>query len=134
MTVLYVDSSALLKRVVAEAESFAVRALLKERHLAGDLITASSLAWLEVWRSLRRTGVADVEEVVKAAMSGVAEHPLDEAVLQRARHVGAGELRSLDAIHLASAIAVGAESLLTYDTRLAGAAAALGLVALAPTG
>lgn len=134
MTVLYVDTSALLKRVVVEAESFAVRALLRERHLAGDLLTASSLAWLEVWRSLRRAGVADVGEVAMAALSGVAEHRLDDAVLQRARRVGADELRSLDAIHLASAIAVGADALLTYDTRLAGAAAAVGLVALAPTG
>ena len=134
MTVLYVDSSALLKRVVVEAESFAVRAMLRERHLAGDLLTASSLAWLEVWRSLRRAGVEDLEEVVAAALSGVAEHTLDEAVLQRARRVGTDELRSLDAIHLASAIAVGADAILTYDTRLAGAAAAVGLVALAPTG
>ena len=134
MTVLYVDSSALLKRVVVEAESSAVRALLRERHLAGDLLTASSLAWLEVWRSLRRAGVADVEKVVKAALSGVAEYTLDEAVLQRARRVCPDELRSLDAIHIAAAIAVGADALLTYDTRLAAAAAAVGLVALAPTG
>jgi uncharacterized protein len=133
VTVLYVDSSALLKRVVVEAESAAVRALLRERHLAGDLLTASSLAWLEVWRSLRRAAVADVEDVVTAALSGVAEYALDEVVLQRARRVGADELRSLDAIHLASAIAVGADAILTYDSRLAGAAAAVGLSALAPT-
>ena len=134
MTVLYVDSSALLKRVVVEGESLAVRALLRERHLAGELLTSSSLAWLEVWRSLRRAGVADVEDVVAAALSGVAEYTLDEAVLQRARRVGVDQLRTLDAIHLASAIAVGADALITYDTRLAGAAAAVGLVVLAPTG
>lgn len=134
MTILYVDSSALLKRVVVEDESSAVRALLRERHLAGDLLMASSLAWLEVWRSLRRAAVADVEEVVTAALSGVAEYTLDEAVLQRARRVGADELRSLDAIHLASAIAVGADAILTYDTRLAGAATSVGLAALAPRG
>lgn len=134
MTVLYVDSSALLKRVVVEAESLAVGVLLRERHLAGDLLTASSLAWLEVWRSLRRGGVADLEAGVQAALAGIAEHPFDEALLQRARRVGADDLRSLDAIHLASAIAVGADEILTYDTRLAGAATAAGLVALAPTG
>lgn len=134
MTVLYVDSSALLKRVVAEAESSAVRALLTERHLAGDLLTASSLAWLEVWRSLRRAAVAEIDRVTAAAMSGIAEYTLDEAVLQRARRVGTDDLRSLDAIHLASAIAVGADAILTYDVRLAGAAAAVGMAALAPTG
>jgi predicted nucleic acid-binding protein len=41
-------------------------------------------------------------------------------------------LRSLDAIHLAAAIAVGADSLLTYDDRLASSAAAVGLNVLAP--
>ena len=134
MTVVYVDSSALLKRVVVEAESPAVRSLLREHDLAGDLLTASSLAWLEVWRSLRSAAVTDVEVATAAALSGIAPHPLDEAVLKRARHVGADALRSLDAIHLASAIAVGADSILTYDARLAAAAAAVGLAALAPTG
>ena len=134
MTVLYVDASALLKRVVVEAESSAVRALLRERDLAGDLLTASSLAWLEVWRSLRRAAVADVGGFVAAALSGVAEYPLDEALLRRARIVGPKELRSLDAIHLASAIAVGADAILTYGLRLADAAAAVGLASLAPTG
>lgn len=134
MTVLYVDTSALLKRVVVEAESSAVRALLRDGDLAGDLLTTSSLAWLEVWRSLRRAAVTDVEEVAAVAFSGIAEFALDEAVLRRARRVGAAELRSLDAIHLASAIAVGADAILTYDKRLAEAAAAVGLVSLAPTG
>jgi predicted nucleic acid-binding protein len=60
VTILYVDSSALLKRVVAEPESAAVRKLLSDRHQAGELLTASSVAWLEVWRSLRRAAVADV--------------------------------------------------------------------------
>ncbi|MGQ0626328.1 MAG: type II toxin-antitoxin system VapC family toxin [Sporichthyaceae bacterium] len=126
------DTSALLKRVVVEAESSAVRVLLRERHLAGDLLTSSSLAWLEIWRSLRRADVVDVEDVVASAMSGVAEYPLDDTILRRARRVGPDEMRSLDAIHLASALAIGADAILTYDRRLADAAAAMGLAALAP--
>lgn len=134
MTVLYADTSALLKRVVVEAESAAVRTLLSERHVAGDLLTSSSIAWLEVWRSLRRAAVADVESIAASALSGVAEFPLDDLLLRRARRVGADELRSLDAIHLASAIVVRADAILTYDLRLADAAAAAGLEVLAPTG
>jgi uncharacterized protein len=134
VTILYVDTSALLKRVVIEAESAAVRALVRERHQAGDLLTASSVAWLEVWRSLRRAAVADLESVAAAALSGVAAFPLDDALLRRACRVGADELRSLDAIHLASALGVGADALLTYDKRLAEAANAVGLAVLAPTG
>jgi predicted nucleic acid-binding protein len=78
--------------------------------------------------------VADVESIAASALSGVAEFPLDDLLLRRARRVGADELRSLDAIHLASAIVVRADAILTYDLRLADAAAAAGLEVLAPTG
>lgn len=132
MTRLYVDSSALLKRVVAEPESTAVRTLLAERHAAGDLLTSSSLAWVEIWRALRRASVADVSTIAGLALSGIAEFPLDDAVLVRARRIGQDELRSLDAIHLAAATAVGATDVLTYDTRLAAAAETAGMRVLAP--
>lgn len=132
MTTVYVDTSALLKRVVIESESGAVRALLRTRVAGGDLLVSSSLAWLEVWRALRRAGLTDIQAVAEAALSGIAEFPLDDIVLQRARRVGQDQLRSLDAIHLAAAIAVGADSLLTYDDRLASSAAAVGLNVLAP--
>lgn len=134
MTILYVDSSALLKRVILEPESSAVRLLLREADADGHLITASSLAWLEVWRSLRRAGVADVTATVNSALSGVASFPLRDSVVLRARQVGNDALRSLGAIHLASALAVGADSILTYDDRLADSAAAVGLTILAPPG
>lgn len=134
MTVVYVDASALLKRVVVEDESPAVRRVLRNQHAEGALLTSSSLAWVEVWRSLRRAAVADMEATAQDALAGVAEFPLTGAVLTRARRVGPDELRSLDAIHLASAIAVGADIVLTYDVRLARAAESAGLIALAPTG
>lgn len=132
MTIYYVDTSALLKRVVVEAESAAIRILLRQSDAAGDLLTASSIAWLEVWRSLRRAGVADIDAAAQATLSGVAEFPLDDAVLARARRTGRDDLRSLDAIHLACAIAVGADAIVTYDGRLASSAAAAGLTVLAP--
>lgn len=133
MTVLYVDSSALLKRVVIEAESSAVRVLLRESNAAGHLLTASSLAWLEVWRALRRGGLANVPSVARRAVSGIAEFPLSEAVLVRARGVGGHRLRSLDAIHLTSALAVRADRLLTYDDRLADSATDAGVTVLRPS-
>lgn len=132
MTTLYVDTSALLKRVIVEAESSAVRSLLRHADVSGHLMTASSLAWVEVWRALRRAGVVEVQPLARIALSGIAEFPLSDAVLVRARQVGGDALRSLDAIHLASALAVGADSLVTYDDRLAGSATALGFAVLAP--
>lgn len=133
MTVYYVDSSVLLKRVVIEAESAVVRVLLRESNAAGHLLTASSLAWLEVWRALRRGGAAHVPSVARRAMSGIAEFALSDAVLVRARGVGAHRLRSLDAIHLASALAVGADHLVTYDDRLADSARNAGISVLSPS-
>jgi predicted nucleic acid-binding protein len=127
VTVLYTDTSALLKRVVIESESTQVRTMLRDRFAAGDLLVASSLAWVEVWRALRRTGLADIESTALAALSGIAELPLDDVVLFRSRFVGPADLRSLDAIHLASALVAGAEVVLTFDDRLAGAAEAVGL-------
>ena len=132
MTTVYTDTSALLKRVVIEVESAAVGALLRRLVADGELLVASSLAWLEVWRALRRAGLTDIESVAESALSGVAEFPLDDVVLLRARRLGQDQLRSLDAIHLAAALAVGADSLLTYDERLASSANAVGLKVLAP--
>ncbi len=133
MTTLYVDSSALLKRVFIEAESSAVRSLLRQSNAAGDLLTASSLAWLEVWLALRRSGIANVSSVVPRALAGIAEFPLSDSVLARARQAGGDALRTLDAVHLASAVAVGADTVLTYDERLAESAAAAGIAVLAPS-
>ncbi len=133
MTTLYVDSSALLKRIVIEPESSAVRALLRQSHQAGDLLTASSLAWLEVWRGLRRAGLANVTPLARRALSGIAEFPLSEAVLLRARNIGGDHLRSLDAVHLSSALAVGADHLLTYDDRLADSATDAGITVVRPS-
>lgn len=134
MTILYVDTSAILKRVIAEPESDAVRSLLRRADAAGDLLTASALAWIEVWRALRRAGGVDVDAASQSALAGIAEFPLDDVTLTRARRIGSDELRSLDAIHLASAMAVNADSVVTYDVRLAAAAGSVGIAVLAPTG
>ena len=133
MSVVYVDSSALLKRVVVEAESTALRELLREAAGAGHLLTASSIAWLEVWRSLRRAAAADVAGLTEAAFSGVAEFPLTNDLVVRARRVGDDHLRSLDALHLASAIGVQADVMVTYDERLAAASRLVGMTVNSPT-
>lgn len=59
---------------------------------------------------------------------------LDEEVRQEASTIGATTLRSLDAVHLATALAIGDEDLefITYDPRLADAARAEGLTVVQP--
>jgi predicted nucleic acid-binding protein len=132
LTIVYADTSALLKRVLIEPQSDALRTVLRERHDAGDVLASSSLAWLEVYRSLRRLQTMDLELLASSALSGIVEIPLTEAALTQARRVGPETLRSLDAIHLTAAVAVGATSMLTYDDRLGGAANLLGFEVLAP--
>lgn len=67
---------------------------------------------------------------MEAALSEIAELPLDAAVLDAARRVGPPNLRSLEAIHLASAVTLRATEILTFDLRLADAAKSVGVKAI----
>src|SRR5262245_59140989 len=98
MTVLYVDTSALLKRVFIEPESERVREVLRATNAAGDLLTSSALTWVELHRALRRAGGANAAAAARRAMRGIAEYPLADGTLSHARHVGDPTLRTLDAI------------------------------------
>jgi predicted nucleic acid-binding protein len=130
VTDLYVDTSALLKRVFVEDESSEVLAVLRARHASGDLIASSELTWVEVARALLRAGVRNVDTELGAACAGIARQPLSPVVLNRARAIGPASLRSLDAIHLAAAVSLGATEILTFDLRLAEAAASMGVKAI----
>lgn len=132
MKTLYLDSSAILKRSLAEAE-----AEYLEDHLAAagpdDELVSSLLGVIETRRVLRRAVPADeLEAAVANALKGITVVPISEAIAQVAGDVGEPWLRSLDAIHLATALAVAADEVVTYDDRLADAARTLGLVPVAP--
>ena len=132
---VYLDSSAALKRAIAESESADLIVTLDKHHTDGDVLVASSLAWVEVARALRSLHSATLAEVaddVDTALSGVAEHPLVAEVVALARRVSPAVLRSLDAIHLASALLLDADVMLTYDQRLATACLEGGLAVAAP--
>jgi predicted nucleic acid-binding protein len=123
---VYLDSSALIKRVIAERESTALIEAVDEYHRNRAALYTSSLAWIEVGRALRSlvdAGFGDVAGDVDDVLSGVLEMPIHPEVVALARRVGPNILRSLDAIHLASAMIADADVVLTYDERLAGACA-----------
>jgi len=133
---VYVDSSALLKRSVAEAESEALEEALG-RHVGDrDLLVSSSLALVEVSRALRnRVGAENADVVpgaIEDALSGIAERAIGTDVVALARRIGPDVLRSLDAIHLATALLVDADIMITYDGRLAFAARHNALEVVAP--
>ena len=95
---------------------------------------ASSLALTEVPRALARRdpepvwGPTWVEVLTRLRLVD-----LDRSLLTRAGRLPPPGLRSLDAVHLATALAIpGLDAFVGYDGRLQSAAAALGLLALSP--
>lgn len=132
---VYLDSSALLKRVLAEAESDALVEALDLHAAAGTVLISSTLAWIEVGRAIRArfdSGFAEVADGIDDALSGVAEHRIDMEVVSLSRRIQPNVLRSLDAIHVASALLLDVDELITYDERMAQAALLNGLRCSAP--
>lgn len=126
----YVDSSAIVKLVVAEPESQALRRYLSRRQ---PLVT-SALARTEVARALLPGGP---EAVARGhdALRSIQLLRVNDRVLTEAGRMEPAELRSLDAIHLASASQLGAavKQIVTYDERMATVARGIGWSVASPT-
>lgn len=128
-TVAYLDSSALVKLVVAEPESAALR-----RHLRSRPIRVScAFARVEVVRAVRSHG-RDATARARRVLARTRLLRVDDALLDAAAFLDGGVLRSLDAIHLAAAQAFGdsLRELVTYDARMTQAAKSVGLATAAP--
>lgn len=125
----YLDSSAIVKLVVREAESAALGLYLRRRRP----LVSSALARTEVSRALRALGPAALDRG-RAVLSRLDLVRVNERILASAGVLEPPELRSLDAIHLATARELGADldQLVTYDDRMARAARGLGLRVVAP--
>ena len=126
----YIDASAMVKLVVSEKQSAALVAALSSEwpHL-----TASEILAVETARAAMRSGKATPALVAKR-LASVALLPLTAEIRRDAGHVGPPGLRSLDAIHLATALGASERigAVLTYDERLATACRDAGLRVLAP--
>ena len=133
MSSCYLDASALVKLATREPQTDALR-----DHLQRYASRATSrLAAVEVGRALARRGpesVAVGSGSVREALEGLVIVELTEAIVAVAATLEPASLRSLDAIHLASALALSdeLEAFVTYDARLADAAREAGLSVLAP--
>lgn len=128
-TVTYLDSSAIVKLVIAEPESAELRDYLVRR----KPLVSSALASTEVARALLDLGSAAVERG-QDVLSRIELLSVSEQVLAAAGRLRPPELRSLAAIHLASAAAFGTalRELVTYDQRMACAGAQAGWVIASP--
>jgi len=129
--VIYLDSSALMKLVRREVETAALHEWLSGR-LEQPLVT-SELGRVEVLRAARRVGGQAPTEA-RALVGDLDLVPLDRTVQDLACDVADPLLRTLDAVHLASAVLLSEElaAFVAYDHRLATAAQSAGLVVARP--
>ncbi|MBN2176033.1 MAG: type II toxin-antitoxin system VapC family toxin [Demequinaceae bacterium] len=137
---IYLDASALVALVAPETRTSALDAWLTD---VGDDLVTSQLSITEVARAIVRAGQPDTAERVahigglalRAGSREIRALPATADVFTAAGRLAPPTLRSLDAIHLATALALGPalRALVTYDTRQADAARALGLVVHAPS-
>ena len=131
MTMLYLDSSALVKLVVAEPESPALLKLLR----AWPIRVSSALSLAEVPRALRRAGFsAGARRRARDVLARINLVDIDRRVLAGAAALDPTALRTLDAIHLATALSIreDLQAVVTYDRRLTAAAQRAQLEVLAP--
>jgi len=123
---IYLDSAAVVKLAHAEAESPALRAWLDERAETGWV--SSVLTEIESFRALARYAPGAVSRL-PAVLDQIELIGLDPPIRVLAQTVRPATVRSLDAIHLGTALHTRATltSFVTYDKRLLDAVAAAGL-------
>lgn len=124
--VVYVDTSAMVKLISDEPESDALRSYLDEGHA----IVSSDLLETELRRIGVRLGLDQV--LITRVLDGVTLASLGREQFRDAGMFPQPGLRSLDALHLASALSVEASVMISYDSRLAEAAKAHGLAVRSP--
>lgn len=126
----YMDTSALIKLVVQEPETAALQAWLGSR--PRDPVSCD-LTRTELMRTARRSA-PELALRAKQVLDAVTLTQVTTAVFEQAARLSPTTLRSLDAIHLAAALDLDddLDGLVTYDSRLARAAAAAGVEVVAP--
>jgi predicted nucleic acid-binding protein len=126
----YLDSSAIVKLVVAEPESASLRQHLRRRRP----LVSSALARTEVLRALLDEG-PEAGTRAHAVLARIDLLRVNDRVLGSAGTLLPAHLRPLDAIHLAGALQLGSDlgGLVSYDQRMLDAARDLGIDVASPT-
>jgi predicted nucleic acid-binding protein len=130
MRLAFCDSSALLKLIVAEPESHALETVLQTY----SNLATSGLAVVELSQAVRRRDPS-LEALVRRLLNRLDIIAVDHVILDLASRLEPPELRSLDAIQLASALALRRIALdfIAYDKQLLQAASREGLRTLSPS-
>ena len=126
---IYLDASAIVTMISQRTYANELREFLSGR--PGMPMATSTLGFIETVRTAARIG--DYPDLMRNLVSEITEILLTEEVRDAAAALS-GRLRTLDAIHIASAEAIGdaLEVLLTYDRRMLDVARSVGLPAEAP--
>lgn len=124
----YLDASAALKLLVEEAET---RSLVEELDGREVELVACLLLETELRRAAQRHDALGQERVSRL-LTGVDLHDVPASLFREAGLIAGRHLRSLDALHLAAAVRIGVDAVVTYDRRMAEASQALGLTVIAP--
>ena len=128
--VVYADSSALVKLVVDEPESAALKEYLRQ---APAQLASSRVARVEVARAVRVASPSlAVQADARALLEDIVLAPIGEVIIGAACQLASAALRTLDAIHLATLQLVHPDEAVIYDRRLADAARELGYPTVAP--
>lgn len=127
--IVYVDTSAAAKRIVREAESDALARYLDELaeqdRLVSSRILETELRRIATRRELpqyKATAILDLVDLFEPS----------PGIFHEAGILPGRDLRSLDALHLATALRVGADLVVAYDRNLLSAATHLGLETVSP--
>lgn len=128
--VAYLDTSAVVKLLVHERESTALRRSLRK----WPRRASAALLRVELERAIRRAGLPRAASEMRRQLGSIHLLRLDDALLDRAARLEPATVRTLDAIHLAAALTLERDlgAIFTYDDRMAAGAAALGLTVTAP--
>lgn len=128
---VYLDTSAFVKLVIPEPETPALIAALTTK----TRLVASEILEVEALRAVRRANGEDGVTAVRSQLAGVRLLPLTDEIRKRAGELEPATLRSLDAIHIATALDLGEHlaGIYSYDARMSTAARDTGLDVFAPT-
>ncbi len=124
----YLDTSAALKLMVEQAESSALAERL-------DTESADLVACLLLETELRRAAhrhAGLTQELVSRFVERIDLYEVPASLFRQAGLLAASSLRSLDALHLAAAVRIGVDAVVTYDVRMTQASRELGLAVIAP--
>lgn len=128
--ILYVETSAAAKLLVDEPASSRLAARLDDAVDADDALLSSTLLETELRRLAVRVDLAQTAVTRLLERFDLVE--TDRSLYREAGLLPGRHLHSLDALHLAAALRVGADVMVTYDHRQADAADAAGLPVLTP--